>query len=362
LGDFLRQPSYRLDGNMLLANGQGGGGDDIWKVRPDGSGTLERLGQPVDEHPIWIESPEAYYVAFGSTRHGDGQWRLYLENAPIMFGSGAVRGRFPVWLPADSMVYSGCDYGFGSGSQCGLFRVPFWGGTPVRLLDDPNDIPTGGGQAGVLFMRQVEGNWDVYLVGPGGGAPRRLTDDGAQDGLGTFSPDGKNIAFLSNRSGAWAIWIMGRDGANQRKLFDLPGSPGADWTSERLSWGPSPIAAAAGPTPVGGDLLPPPQLVFPIPDDRVSLRRPTTVRWSWEQNLAANQGFEVRFWHDSDPAPMGVAAATTAQELEVDFAQTYAHKTHGESTFNLDVVVVQIDPYKVLSRGAPIRVTLDPNK
>jgi serine/threonine protein kinase len=318
LGDHLRQPSCGQDGNMLVTNGQEGGMDDLWKVKPDGSGAFEALGQPGDEHPIWLQSPEAYYVGFGSTCHGDGHWRIYRENDAVMSGSGAVRGRFPVWLPVEAVAYSGCDHGFGSGSKCGLFRVSMWGGVPVRLLDDPTDIPTGGGVAGVLFMRQVDGNWDVYLVGPGGGVPRRLTDHAAQDGLATFSPDGKAIAFLSNRSSVWAIWLMAPDGANQRKLLNLPGNPGTDRTSERLSWGPMPVAAAAGPTPVGGELLPAPQLIFPIPEDRVSLRRPPTVRWSWGQNLAANQGFEVRFWHDGDPSPMGVASPTTAQEQEVD--------------------------------------------
>ena len=100
------------------------------------------------------------------------------------------------------------------------------GGTPLGLTSNPNDIPTGGGNPGVLFMRQQDANWDVYLVAAGGGTPRRLTDHAANDGLATFSPDGQTIAFVSDRSGRWAIWLMGRDGSNQRKLADLPGALG----------------------------------------------------------------------------------------------------------------------------------------
>jgi Tol biopolymer transport system component len=36
----------------------------------------------------------------------------------------------------------------------------------------------------------------------------QLTTDPAQDGFATWSPDGKNIAFTSTRSGNFDIWIM----------------------------------------------------------------------------------------------------------------------------------------------------------
>jgi Tol biopolymer transport system component len=60
----------------------------------------------------------------------------------------------------------------------------------------------------------------------------------SHDGLATFSPDGKWVAFLSNRSGAWAVWVVKADGTGLSKLFDLPAPPTLDWTEEHLSWGP----------------------------------------------------------------------------------------------------------------------------
>ena len=53
--------------------------NDIWQVKPDGSGRTESMGQPLDEHPVWLQDPKRYHIGFDSTRHGDGQWRLYLE-------------------------------------------------------------------------------------------------------------------------------------------------------------------------------------------------------------------------------------------------------------------------------------------
>lgn len=39
-----------------------------------------------------------------------------------------------------------------------------------------------------------------------------------------FSPDGKQIAFCSNRSGHWEIWTANADGANQRQLTHFGGA------------------------------------------------------------------------------------------------------------------------------------------
>ena len=34
-----------------------------------------------------------------------------------------------------------------------------------------------------------------------------------------WSPDGSQIAFLTDRTGQWEIWIMNADGSNQHPLF-----------------------------------------------------------------------------------------------------------------------------------------------
>ena len=45
-----------------------------------------------------------------------------------------------------------------------------------------------------------------------------LTHDAATDFDAIFSPDGKRIAFSSNRSGSFDIWVMHADG---RRLMQL---------------------------------------------------------------------------------------------------------------------------------------------
>lgn len=69
-----------------------------------------------------------------------------------------------------------------------------------------------------MYERVVEGNQDIYLAPAGGGQERRLTDDPAVDGLPRWTPDGAAIVFSSERSGNWQLWKVGPDGGAGQRL------------------------------------------------------------------------------------------------------------------------------------------------
>ena len=65
---------------------------------------------------------------------------------------------------------------------------------------------------------------------------RRLTDTPGYDAEGAYSPDGKLIAFCSDRDGDPDIYVMNADGANVRQLTNAPGYDGGPFISPDGKW------------------------------------------------------------------------------------------------------------------------------
>jgi len=243
----MRQPDFRADGQLVIVNGEGGGKDSLWTVRASEGLDKEQSNHPDDYYPFFFPKNPSRFV-YDSTQMGKGDHNLFIGNLnnrkenrdPLSYGGGPVIGSHPFWLDNDMVVYTGCDYGFGGGSNCGLYLVPSWGGQPTRIFAGGlTDLGTDGFGSQILFTSQRDGNWELYLVNANGAGLRNLSNSsGSNDGLGTFSPDGKWVAFVSNRGGSWAIWAVRPDGTGLTKLFDLPAPLTGNWIDERISWGP----------------------------------------------------------------------------------------------------------------------------
>jgi Tol biopolymer transport system component len=174
---------------------------DIWQVRADGTGEAVRLTDDPADDRAGAFSPDGKRLLFDSTREG-GRTAVYLMNAD---GSGVIRATF-----------LGDDWG-ASWSPDGK-RIAF-NSSPVPA---PSDIYV----------------IDVYADGsPIAGAPVRLTDNPGRDVGPNWSPDGKRLAFESERDGEVDVWSMAADGTD---LQNLTRTAGADETLALggQAWGP----------------------------------------------------------------------------------------------------------------------------
>jgi Tol biopolymer transport system component len=89
-----------------------------------------------------------------------------------------------------------------------------------------------------VYGSNIDDDYHVwrYSLPPSTDAPGPLIASAAFDADARYSPDGKNIAFASTRSGQSNIWICASDGSEPRQLTSLP--PGGH-TAGSPNWSPN---------------------------------------------------------------------------------------------------------------------------
>jgi TolB protein len=118
-------------------------------------------------------------------------------------------------------------------------KIPVTGGTPqivdmgfaIRCNND-HGISPDGTQLAISDQSQEEHRSLVYIVPIGGGAPRRITQNSPSYWHG-WSPDGKTLAFVGQRSGEFDIYTISAAGGEETRLTTAPGlDDGPDYTPD----------------------------------------------------------------------------------------------------------------------------------
>jgi TolB protein len=81
------------------------------------------------------------------------------------------------------------------------------------------------------------GNFDIFRVDVDSGEVLPLVANPALDLLPTVSPDGRWVAFLSNRENSWQIWAVPLNGGNATMIAPVSGNLGS-WTEQSIQWAP----------------------------------------------------------------------------------------------------------------------------
>lgn len=77
---------------------------------------------------------------------------------------------------------------------------------------------------------------EIYEADLQGNILKKLTDVKGYDAEGAYSPDGKLIAFCSDRDGDPDLYVMNADGTNVKQLTDAPGYDGGPFISPDGKW------------------------------------------------------------------------------------------------------------------------------
>jgi Tol biopolymer transport system component len=206
---------------------------EIYVMNADGS-ALTRLttNEFQDWGPRW--SPDGKRIVWASSLTQPGfDFDIYTMNAD---GSGRKnltpgpgRDFVPAWSSTGKIVFASDDDG-----DYDLYVMDADGGGVTKLFDDPrDDHPLSWSPDGkrLLFRRfDASGNHtSLWVVNADGSSMKQLTTGaGSFECCGVWSPDGKQIAYASDRNGTADIFVMDANGSNQRVLlgggaWDFPG-------------------------------------------------------------------------------------------------------------------------------------------
>jgi Tol biopolymer transport system component/predicted Ser/Thr protein kinase len=110
------------------------------------------------------------------------------------------------------------------------------GAVPSLVVSDGGIAPAISRQGTRLaFAREITDNniWRASTHdGAGKSDPVQLIASTRSDQVGRYSPDGKQIAFVSDRTGQSEIWIANADGTNQIQLTSLENAGAPSWSPD----------------------------------------------------------------------------------------------------------------------------------
>jgi TolB protein len=179
-------PKFSPDGKTIAFCSSKSGNPDIWSISVDGS-DLTRLSfsYGIDTAPCW--SPDGTKIAFTSDRSGSPQ--IYVmdrdgTNVKRLSPASSKRCDQPVWSPRGDKI---------------------------------------------AYTTMVDGKFNIAAIDLSTNEVTMLTHGEGDSESPAWSPDGRYMAFSSNRLGTSQIFIMRADGSGARRISNQPDCSSPCW-------------------------------------------------------------------------------------------------------------------------------------
>ena len=237
---------------------------DLYVINADGSNRLRLTRLPSSDSEAWspVWSADGRKIAF--TEYADGTYAVWVVNANGGGGrqlSDALYYCCPVWLPGGrTIAFEQTGKGVlyvvrpdGGGRRvlarmAGRIGVVEWSPDRRRIaFVSDNDlwvmnatgtqrqrVAVGNPRKGISSLdwapdaRRIafmhwDGDGEIFVVNSDGSGLRKLTDNRLVNDQGpSWSPDGRAIAFTSDRDGNTEVYVMNADGSGPHNVSDSP--------------------------------------------------------------------------------------------------------------------------------------------
>jgi Tol biopolymer transport system component len=230
-----RSPAFSPDGRFLAySRSFGSVSADLYLVsltsslRPDSEPKLLTQDHRWNDGPTWLDDRE---LVFSSSRDGtETLWRMradgtgHVSRVPLA-GNGS---RSPAFSRAAHRLAYVQRF-----QDANIWSLPVPDGTggsarprivvASSRLDNNADFSPDGRR--IAFQSDRAGSAEIWVCESDGSHPRQLTSFGhGETGTPRWSPDGSRIAFDSNAEGLYQVYVIGADGGTPKRLTEPPAS------------------------------------------------------------------------------------------------------------------------------------------
>lgn len=196
-------PAWSPDGTRIAFAGHRGSTYDIWVLPVDGSSDPQNLTESDERemHPVW--SPDGTRIAF-EARHGN-TWDVFVMRAdgsdePQNLTNSPSRDGNPTWSPDGRRLAFASD----RGGNFDIYVMDVDGREPPRNITRsptkdvfPDWSPTADE---IVYRSVIDGRSQLFVVRADGTELRPLLLSQSNDDQPSWSPDGRSVAFVSDRS------------------------------------------------------------------------------------------------------------------------------------------------------------------